>query len=405
MIKLAFTGDILSYQNQNVLILEKYGSYDYMTVFENVTHMFDGTDYVIGSLETVVTDKQKYTFSPISFNSPSQILQSLRRAGFNLLTTANNHCLDRGIVGLDDTIYNIKKNGLHSTGTRSSESDSPFFVFNVGETKIAVLSYTYDTNPDANGVQLNSRDLFRVNLTKEQMRIVQTDDIVKLFLHRIKKIVKGLIRKRTVEYYAGPVIDCVSDQEISNPKNASFLQKLRNDIDIAKEQADYVFFCLHSGGQFNDKVGNYTNYLIDEIAKCKVNAIVCNHTHCILPVSSLCNTLVAYSLGNFCFTPFEGYYVDGVYADYSSILYVTIDEKKKTIIPSVSFVKNVVGDDGITRVFSLFDLIQNADDMKKKKQLLKDLKAIINRAGIKLEEGEKLVQKEYSFNHIYCYAS
>ena len=400
MIKLAFTGDILSYQNQNVLIKRKYGCYDFTTVFENVTHMFNGTNYVIGSLETVVSDKQKYTNSPISFNSPSQILQSLKSTGFSLLTTANNHCLDRGIDGLDDTIFNIEKNGLYSTGTRSSISDAPFFIFNIGETKIAVLSYTYDTNPDANGIQLSSRDLFRVNLTKQQMKINQTDNIVKLFLHSIKEAAKDLLGKKKVMFYAGSVIDCVSDQEISNPQNAGFLQKLRNDIEIAKEQADYVFFCLHSGSQFNDKVGNYTKFLIEEISKCKVNAIVCNHTHCILPVSIFCNTLVAYSLGNFCFTPFDGYYVDGVYADYSSVLYITIDEKQKTIIPTVSFVKNVIGNDGIARVFLLYDLIENEDDEEKKNLILSDLKAVLNRAGIKLNKGENLVQKEYSFNHI-----
>ena len=37
---------------------------------------------------------------------------------------------------------------------------------------------------------------------------------------------------------------------------------------------------------------------------------------------------MAYSLGNFCFTPGVGYYVDGAMADYSVILNVTIMDKK-----------------------------------------------------------------------------
>ena len=47
--------------------------------------------------------------------------------GFDLLTTANNHCLDRGKEGLFRTIETLRAAGLAQTGTylREDERDAP----------------------------------------------------------------------------------------------------------------------------------------------------------------------------------------------------------------------------------------------------------------------------------------
>jgi poly-gamma-glutamate synthesis protein (capsule biosynthesis protein) len=96
----------------------------------------------------------------------------------------------------------------------------------------------------------------------------------------------------------------------------------------AKKKADIVIMCLHSGGQFNSEVGPYTQHLFDIITNAGADAIICNHAHKILPVYKKDSCIIASALGNFSFAPGEGYWIDGVKAEYSSLLSFRIEDKK-----------------------------------------------------------------------------
>ena len=62
-----------------------------------------------------------------AFRSPAALAGSLAGAGFDLVLTANNHCLDRGKEGLFRTIETLRAAGLMQTGTylREEERDAP----------------------------------------------------------------------------------------------------------------------------------------------------------------------------------------------------------------------------------------------------------------------------------------
>ena len=115
--------------------------------------------------------------------------------------------------------------------------------------------------------------------------------------------------------------------EVENGRNVDFEDKMLQVIADARSNADIVIMCLHSGGQFNDKVGVYTNHLFDIIANAGVDVIVCNHAHTILPIYKIGNCIIAAALGNFSFAPGEGYWVDGVNADYSALLHLEVVDK------------------------------------------------------------------------------
>ena len=122
--------------------------------------------------------------------------------------------------------------------------------------------------------------------------------------------------------------DCVSQAEIANGRNKAYEQRMLDTIREAKQKADIVIMCLHSGGQFNSKVEGYTQHLFDIIADAGTDAIVCNHAHTTLPIYQRGNCLIASALGNFSFAPGEGYWVDGVKADYSALLTLDIVDQK-----------------------------------------------------------------------------
>lgn len=320
--KITFTGDILIYESQDKGCLGKDGKRDYRPIFEGVKPLLDQSDYVVGSFETNIAGEEAlYTHTAKSFNTPDELLPALKWAGFDLLTTANNHCFDRGEAGLRRTISKIVEIGLEYTGTRLSAVEPEYLVKDFNGTRIAFIAYTYGTNSRSNGYIVPKGKEYLVNLTRPQDEIIYTP----LWKRAIRKMISLVCKPKSV---SGIVGDCVEEKEVSNGRNVKFEQKMINSIHTAKKSADIVIMCLHSGGQFNSKVGVYTQHLFDIIADAGADAIVCNHAHTTLPIYKKGECLIASALGNFSFAPGEGYWVDGVNADNSAILTLEINDKK-----------------------------------------------------------------------------
>ena len=55
-----------------------------------------------------------------TFNAPEVLGQNLKDIGVDVLTTANNHCMDKGYSGLVSTLDELDKVGLSHTGTYRS---------------------------------------------------------------------------------------------------------------------------------------------------------------------------------------------------------------------------------------------------------------------------------------------
>lgn len=322
--KITFTGDILVYLSQDKGCLNEDGQRDYTPVFEQVKPLLAQSDYVVGSFETTLAGPEVgYTSSSIRFNTPDDVLTALKNVGFDLLMTANNHCFDRGEEGLLRTIVVIRKYGLEQTGTRLSADEPAYLVKDFDGTKVAFIAYTYGTNSDDNGYIMPKGREYLVNLTRKQdLPITNHPPLWK----RVAKKLLSIVRKPKA--VSGIVGDCVPDVEVTNGRNVEYEKLMLDVINDAKQSADIVIMCLHSGGQFNSKVGVYTQHLFDIIADAGVDAIVCNHAHTTLPIYKRGDCLIATALGNFSFAPGEGYWVDGVNADYSAILTLEINDKK-----------------------------------------------------------------------------
>ena len=319
--KILFTGDILIYESQDKGCF-KDGKRDYSPIFAQVKPLLDDADYVVGSLETTLAGaKAGYTNASYSFNTPDELLPALKWAGFDMLTTANNHCFDRGFEGHARTIEMLEKNGFDYTGTRLSNDAPCYLLKDFDGTKVAFVAYTYGTNSEANGVFVPKGKEYLVNLTRQQDPVI----------HRPlwKRVAKALLsRLRRKKNTSGIIGDCVSASEINSGRNTAYESAMLETIKQAKQEADIVIMCLHSGGQFNSKVEDYTQHLFDIIADAGVNAIVCNHAHKILPLYKKGDCIIASALGNFSFAPGEGYWVDSVDADKSLLLTLEVNNRQ-----------------------------------------------------------------------------
>ncbi|MGN0133866.1 MAG: CapA family protein [Anaerotignum sp.] len=147
-VKLAVVGDIMVHDYQyNEAYDPATGAYDFMHNFQDVKKYFAGNDLVIGNLELTFGGPDRPYSSFPCFNTPDSFLDAVQDAGFNLLTTANNHCMDTGQAGLIRTLDKLDEAGIQHFGTyRSQEERDTILYRDVNGIRFAFLSYTYGTN-------------------------------------------------------------------------------------------------------------------------------------------------------------------------------------------------------------------------------------------------------------------
>lgn len=94
-----------------------------------------------------VFDDRVHTSYPM-FNYSPDVLVSLKESGFDVLSTANNHSLDRGAEGIRRTIFSLEYTGLAFTGTRKERhSPRPWYTITHNDgLSVAWLACTFSTN-------------------------------------------------------------------------------------------------------------------------------------------------------------------------------------------------------------------------------------------------------------------
>ena len=165
-------GDIMMHNTQLIAGLQPGGNtYDYSGFFRYVKPLLGTSDLVIGNLETTLAGKSAVYSGYPRFNSPDILAANLKEAGFDVLTTANNHCMDKGYDGLAATLDRLDEAGLLHAGTaRSQAEQDKRLIVDVKGSKFAILSYTYGTN----GLNPPKNRAFAVNYLDEGKIIADT---------------------------------------------------------------------------------------------------------------------------------------------------------------------------------------------------------------------------------------
>lgn len=145
-VTLLFAGDLMQHQAQ-IDAAKRDGGYNYDDCFKHVKAEISKADVAIANLEVTLGGKP-YSGYP-AFSAPDEYLYALRDAGFDVLLTVNNHCLDRRKKGLERTIRMLDSIGMPHVGTYADSvqrtKSYPLLVKKNGF-RIVVLAYTYGTN-------------------------------------------------------------------------------------------------------------------------------------------------------------------------------------------------------------------------------------------------------------------
>ncbi|CAN5237757.1 CapA family protein [soil metagenome] len=185
-ISLLFTGDIMQHDSQITAAHDpSSGKYDYKPCFQYVKPILAAPDLTFGNLEVTLAGPPYKGFP--QFSAPDELLDALRDAGYDVLVTANNHCVDRGKRGLERTIELLDQSEVLHTGTFKDSSafiaNNPLIIESKGF-RFSLLNYTYGTNGLAvySPNIVNRIDTVQIRKDIQKARTQNTDATI-IFMH------------------------------------------------------------------------------------------------------------------------------------------------------------------------------------------------------------------------------
>ncbi len=146
--------------------------YDFSYMFKYVEKYFENSTIVIGNCESPMAGEERGYSGYPTFNAPEHLAIDLKELGADIMTTANNHCLDKGFSGLSSTLDYLDDAGIAHVGTaRTEEEQNTILLKDLNGIKTAFLSYTYGTN----GIPIPSDKEFCVNKIDEELILSQIE--------------------------------------------------------------------------------------------------------------------------------------------------------------------------------------------------------------------------------------
>ena len=155
---LAVCGDIMSHSPQtNDAYDAATDTYSYLPCFQSVSSWIEAADYAVANFETTLNGPP-YSGYP-QFCAPDALAYDLKTIGFDLVTTANNHSMDKGFQGLARTLDVLDQAGLQHVGTyRTQEAftqNNGVIVADVGGISVAFLAYAESLGTDLIAVMVH----------------------------------------------------------------------------------------------------------------------------------------------------------------------------------------------------------------------------------------------------------
>ncbi|MBR3760593.1 MAG: CapA family protein [Ruminococcus sp.] len=381
--KITIIGDIMC-EPRLLKASKSKGHYNFDGVFQNVKDLFKESDYVIGNLETPLAGKEKgYTNGLFSFNTPDEFADAVKASGIDLVTTANNHCFDRGIDGMIRTLEVLEKKDIPYTGTyKNAEERTEAHYVTINNKKIAIISYTYGTNYSNNRIVLDDSQKSLVNLLRPQQeryfvarknkgKVSFGNKCFRKFLSFFNEEKQIHIKKFLGKTYYTAHADDMLDETTAEP----YVKKLHEDISLARKNADIVLFYPHIGGQFNLEPGIFSDYIFDKAINAGCDAIIASHVHNVQKAEKRTDIPCFYSIGNFSMSPNSVYLLHDNLPDYGLAVHLYIEESGISKI-TFTVLKMLESKKQSLTVYPVDKLYNKLKSEEEREQLLKDTKQI-----------------------------
>lgn len=94
---------------------DNHGGWD--ALFANVSDAFRDADFGFVNLETPIAPKHSLGTKAFQFNGPVALVDSLKFNGIKIVSFANNHVMDQGWPGFDETLDHLREEGMLFVGS------------------------------------------------------------------------------------------------------------------------------------------------------------------------------------------------------------------------------------------------------------------------------------------------
>lgn len=112
-------------------------------IYTKIKKYTEKADFSLINLETpLVNDPSRYSTYPC-FGSPVSVAEAIKKSGFDCVTLSNNHRLDKGKTGVEETIEALDRAELLHVG---SMDEKPYLLVKRNNIVFALMNYTYGTN-------------------------------------------------------------------------------------------------------------------------------------------------------------------------------------------------------------------------------------------------------------------
>ncbi len=217
------------------------GTYNFDKQLADIAPIIKTYDLAYYNQETILGGVELGLSSYPRFNSPIEVGNAFINAGFDLVSLANNHTLDKGEKAiLNSASYWRSQRGIMTAGSYDSFEDRA--RSHIGEKNgitYAFLAYTYGTN----GIPVPKGKEYLVN---------------------------------------------VFDKE-----------QAKSDILAVRDKVDVVLVSMHWGVEYTHTPTKEQREQAQFLSDLGVDVIIGSHPHVIQPIEHIGKTVVIYSLGNF----------------------------------------------------------------------------------------------------------
>ncbi len=245
-LKLLATGDGLIH---SVIYRSYYknGVYDFSNAVKYVKDIVKDYDITYYNQETPTGDDSiAYSGYPM-FYTPSAYVDAMQDVGFNTVSLASNHSLDKGEKGVLNTIKYFKTTNMLYNGMNDSEEmRNNFTIKEKNNITYTMLSYTTKTN--------------------------------------------GLSTPKGKEYLL----------------NTYDKEQVKKDIEAVRDKVDVLIVAMHWGIEYINMPNDEEKEIAEYLSSLGVDIIIGNHPHILQPITKIGNTIVMYSLGNFISNQYGG---------------------------------------------------------------------------------------------------
>lgn len=216
-------------------------------LYENVRDVIAENDIAVINQETPLVGEPSLYGDYPRFGTPVQVGEAIVNAGFDVVTCATNHALDRGKEGVNTTKSFFRDNQVMCLGIQAEEDRDyhPYEILARNGIRFALLNYTYGTN----GIRMPEENPNMVHLLDDE-------------------------------------------------------NKIASDIKMAGAESDFVIVFVHWGTENTGAPDEFQRKWTQLFADCKVDVVIGTHPHAIQPYELLRDDeghemLVYYSIGNY----------------------------------------------------------------------------------------------------------